>query len=193
MMTKSGLRRTYLSKRKNLDPGSIQQLTQAISANLTAFLRDKSFTTVHIFLTQARNNEVDTLKIIDALRDAFSNLRVAAPFVVPGTRDMLHFSISPGSKFIHNTWQIPEPDPAAELQVLPKEIDVVIIPMLAFDKQGFRVGYGGGFYDRFLPQCRPETWKIGLSFFGPVDKIADLDNFDVPMNACITPDGIFQW
>jgi len=72
-------------------------------------------------------------------------------------------------------------------------IDAVLIPLLAFDNQGFRVGYGGGFYDRFLPACRPEALKVGLSFFDPVDVIEDKDQYDIPMDYCVTPTEIIRW
>jgi 5-formyltetrahydrofolate cyclo-ligase len=66
-------------------------------------------------------------------------------------------------------------------------IDLVFIPLLACDLQGNRVGYGKGFYDRFLSKCRYDVKKIGLSFFDPVDKIEDVNVFDIPLDECITP------
>jgi len=65
------------------------------------------------------------------------------------------------------------------------------VPLLAVDKKGYRVGYGKGFYDKFLPSCKKECLKIGFSYFEPVDEITDKDQFDVPLELCITPHNIY--
>lgn len=70
---------------------------------------------------------------------------------------------------------------------------MVLIPLLAFDKKGYRVGYGKGFYDRFLADCRPDVVKVGLSVFEPIDEIADLNEFDIKMDFCITPNRVWQF
>ena len=64
---------------------------------------------------------------------------------------------------------------------------MVIVPLLAYDKEGHRVGYGKGYYDKFLEKCNPHTMTVGLSFFDPVKEITDIEPFDVPLNYCITP------
>ena len=68
-----------------------------------------------------------------------------------------------------------------------------MIPLLAFDKKGFRVGFGKGYYDKFLARCKPNVIKAGLSFFDPVDEINDISGFDIPLNFCITPKEIFSF
>lgn len=70
---------------------------------------------------------------------------------------------------------------------------MVLIPLLAFDKNGYRVGYGKGFYDRFLAECRPDVVKVGLSVFEPIDEITDLNEFDIKMDFCITPNRVWQF
>jgi len=68
---------------------------------------------------------------------------------------------------------------------------MILIPLLCFDKQGFRVGYGKGFYDRFLPNCRNDIIKVGLSLFESVDKIDDVNEYDVRMDFCVMSDRVF--
>ena len=80
----------------------------------------------------------------------------------------------------------------SELRIQNSKIDLVLIPLLCFDKKGYRVGYGKGYYDRFLAECRPDVMKIGLSIFEPVDEISDVDEFDVKMDYCITPNKIWS-
>ena len=84
-----------------------------------------------------------------------------------------------------NRWGIPEP--AAGREIAPETIDLVLIPLLAFDRKGHRVGYGKGYYDRFLKRCRGDCMKLGLSFFEPVDSIYDAGEHDVPLDLCVTP------
>ncbi len=73
------------------------------------------------------------------------------------------------------------------------EIDLVLVPLLAFDKNGSRVGYGKGHYDKFLSQCRDDVIKIGLSFFDPADQIDDINQFDISLNYCVTPHQVFEF
>ncbi len=101
-------------------------------------------------------------------------------------RSLTHHLITSTTPLVHNRWGIPEPLP--ESPVCPIEaIDVVLVPLLAFDRHGHRVGYGQGFYDRFLSACRADTQRIGLSLFAPVDQIVDVSADDVPLNAVVTP------
>lgn len=93
--------------------------------------------------------------------------------------------------FKKNEWGIEEPVNTPVLD--PLQIDLVFVPMLVCDARGYRVGYGKGFYDRFLPQCRPDTVKIGFSYFEPVNSITDTHQFDVPLNYCITPKDIYEF
>ena len=75
----------------------------------------------------------------------------------------------------------------------PDEIDLVLVPLLAFDQEGYRVGYGKGYYDKFLSQCREDVIKIGLSFFEPVDAISDINQFDMSLNYCVTPQQVYDF
>ena len=75
--------------------------------------------------------------------------------------------------------------------LMPGEIDMVFVPLLAFDKKGFRVGYGKGFYDKWLVNCRPDCLRVGFSYFEPLDEEIGKDEFDVPLNLCITPQAVY--
>ena len=66
-------------------------------------------------------------------------------------------------------------------------IDLVIVPLLVCDEKGHRVGFGKGFYDRYLKECREDCIKVGVCYFEPVEKIDDANEFDVPLDFCITP------
>lgn len=186
-MDKSLLRVEYLKKRMDLIPGEIVAKNNAILENLKLLLSGNKIETIHVFLPQFGKVEIDTWQIISLLQNSYPQLLIAVPRIIPGTRQMEHFLLKPKTKLVENRWKIPEPDPETSLKIRPQTIDAVLIPLLAFDKKGFRVGYGGGYYDRFLVQCRSDVIKIGLSFFDPVDEIDDVDSFDVTMNYCVTP------
>jgi len=191
-MNKSFLRSEYLKKRKELPENEIEEKNEAILKNSAFFCKSSTLKTIHIFLPQTGKNEIDTWRIISFLQ-SFNQIKIVSPRIIPGTREMEHYQLTPETVLINNQWQIPEPDPETSIKVLPNDIDVVFLPLLAFDKKGFRVGYGGGYYDRFLAHCRPDVVKIGLSFFEAEEEITDLDPFDVAMNYCITPFGIVQF
>jgi 5-formyltetrahydrofolate cyclo-ligase len=91
--------------------------------------------------------------------------------------------------FETNAFNIPEPVETATAE--PQEIDLVIVPLLAFDEKGIRVGYGKGYYDRYLKDCREDCLKVGFSYFEAVERIEDADEFDVPLDFCITPNRIY--
>jgi 5-formyltetrahydrofolate cyclo-ligase len=63
--------------------------------------------------------------------------------------------------------------------------------MIGFDLQGNRVGYGKGFYDRFLERTRPDAIKVGLCLFPPVDQISDAAPFDIKMDVVVTPEQVY--
>ena len=105
------------------------------------------------------------------------------------TREMTHYLLTDNTKIKKNQYNIPEPIDG--LEVPTHKIDVVFVPLLAFDKKGHRVGYGKGFYDKFLTDCKPKTIKIGLSFFEPEEKIEDVFENDVKLDYCITPKSIY--
>lgn len=192
-MKKALLRREFLQKRIKLTPNEVVEYSFILARNTLEYLKDKSFQTLHTFLPQHNKTEIDTWKIISALQLFFPHIDIVVPYIIPGTRELEHYLLTESTILVKNQWGIPEPDPLTSKKVLPEILDVVLIPLLAFDKKGYRVGYGGGYYDRFLAQCQPETLKVGLSFFEPVPVIEDIDGFDIKMNACITLNETFYW
>ena len=145
-----------------------------------------SFTIVHVFLPISKHNEVDTFSILNYFKLEHPELIV----VVPRTnfKDLSIQNILYDHEYTilgRNKHDIPEPIHGKT--ITPVQIDVVFVPLLAFDVKGNRAGYGKGFYDRFLSECRPDVQKIGLSFFDPIEGIIDVNEFDIPLDLCITP------
>ncbi|WP_337251765.1 5-formyltetrahydrofolate cyclo-ligase [Maribacter halichondriae] len=85
------------------------------------------------------------------------------------------------------------PEPVDGIEIDPMKIDVVFVPLLAFDEKGNRVGYGKGFYDDFLSKCRPNVVKVGLSLFEAEKNITGIADHDILLNYCVTPQRIYSF
>jgi 5-formyltetrahydrofolate cyclo-ligase len=137
------------------------------------------------FYPVEENNEPHTFSISGYLQFKNPGLQIAYPKIDLTDHSMQAIICGDDDVFEKNSFMVPEPQHCETIN--PQEIDLVLVPLLAFDNKGFRVGYGKGFYDRFLQQCKNDCIKIGLSYFEPIDAIDDADEFDVPLNFCITP------
>lgn len=195
ILTKAALRRAALPHRQALTPAEVAHRSAQLSDQLFAHFPVAEWRWLHVFLPLASKNEPDTWLIIRRLWAERLPVRLAVPVVQPDGISLKHYELTPATPLTANRWGIPEPvaDPATE--VAPARLDVVLVPLLACDQQGQRVGYGGGFYDRFLAQCRPGTQFIGLNVLdhAPVPALADVLPTDVPLHACLTPGGVWKF
>ncbi|MEO0333516.1 MAG: 5-formyltetrahydrofolate cyclo-ligase, partial [Bacteroidota bacterium] len=169
-MTKAELRRTYRAKRNALANQEYirrnQQIFQLFYDNFPA----EEVTTAHCYLASEKKREVSTSLIINYLLTQ-PNIQIATSRSYANGR-LTHHLFTSDTKLETNQWGISEPL-STEPTVDVEEIDWVIVPLLAFDRLGYRVGYGKGFYDRFLVECRSDVVKVGLSLEPPVDHITD--------------------
>lgn len=189
MATKKELRAQYKQLRRELPSGKAAELSAAVGQAVVRSREFRSATTVHLFLPIRRQGEIDTFPI---LGEIFRRGKTAVVSVSDfSTGDLAHYRLHREDPLAENRFGIPEPlHPEALERVLPESVDLILVPLLAYDAQGTRVGYGRGFYDRFLRCCRPDAVKAGLSFFppcaGPID---DATPEDVPLDVCFTPQG----
>jgi len=192
-MTKNELRRSYRQQRSALSSADWARRCEAITDQFMDWLvhwpKQKPLV-LHSFLPIESQNEVDTWRIIRRLWREKPAVQIVVPVtdLVGGT--MTHYPIDAGTQFKRNRYGIPEPSPILTAALLPDQFDMVLVPLLAFDHQGQRVGYGGGFYDRFLAQCSPGCLRVGLSFFKPVEPIQDVYEGDIPLSLCVTPSSV---
>ncbi len=185
---KSQLRQEYLALRTSLSETAYQQKNRQLTDQLFATY---AFTgAVHCFLPAERQREVDTWPIVRRLW-TIPAVQVLAPRCRPSGNALSHHALTPDTPLKNNRWGIPEPVANQEYSTLT--IDWVLVPLLAFDQRGHRVGYGKGFYDRFLAACRPDTQKIGLSLFPPAEYIDDTGPLDVPLDAVVTSNQIWTF
>lgn len=190
-MTKQELREKLIRKRKGLDDSMVELFSRRICERFFSDLNFDDFRVIHTFLPITRNKEPNTWYIIRSIQESSLPIRVSVPRISADPGLMKHFFLDSITALETNRWGINEP--VGGDHTLISEIDAVLVPLLAFDKAGQRIGYGRGYYDRFLSACRPDTKKIGISFFPPVDRIDDINEFDVPLNYCITPEQTFKF
>ena len=189
-MTKAELRDIYLAKQKALTPAERETASRRIAHNFFTLFNPTSFHTLHSFLTIEKFNEIDTTPIIHCLWKNHPQIRVAVPRVDFESGEMESILYTAETETKQNHWLIPEPLKGELIEA--SVIDLVIAPLVCADKAGHRVGYGKGFYDRFLKQVRPNCLKVGLSYFEPVDAIVDVHEGDVALDTLVTPDGIHR-
>lgn len=190
MLTKKDIRKEYLEKRLNLPDNVIATLNRELLEQCRR-LDYSAFRMAHIFLPITEKKEADTHALVDWARMTYPALQWALSKSDMRNAEMEHFLWKPETVLVRNAYGIPEP--AGGLPLMPAEMDLVFVPMLAFDKKGHRVGYGKGMYDRFLKQCLPTVTTIGLSLFEPVDAIADVNENDVPLHMVVTPQTIYDF
>lgn len=188
IMTKSELRKKYKSLRDSFSVNEIEEKSLAIANHLVKMdLWSKTY--FHLFLTIEELKEVNTEFILQVL--AGKNKEIVVSKSNFATLEMIHYLLTDNTKFKKNSYNIPEPIDGIEVPI--SKIEVVFVPLLAYDQNGNRVGYGKGFYDKFLSKCNPETIKIGLSFFEPETTIENISIADVKLNFCITPNRIISF
>jgi len=181
-MLKSDLRKLYKQKRNTLTITEKEKLQESIYQQIFE-LKTDNISTVHLFLSMRKFNEIDTLPIINFFREKGKRIIVSRCNFEDDT--LSHFYFDKDTQLELNKFGVPEPVNAEEANV--KDIDLVFVPMLISDEENYRVGYGKGFYDRFLSECRKDTQTIGLNFFSPIKKIEDTHKFDVPLETVIYP------
>ena len=182
-LTKSALRKSFLKKRCALSGQEHADMSFAIANNCLK-LPIWHLDYYHIYLPIKAKAEIDTTLILTLLQG--KDKQVILPRIKGS--ELEHILLTDITKLKTNILGITEPEKG--IKISPEQIDVIFLPLLAWDKSGNRLGYGKGFYDNFLSLCKTNTIKVGLSFFDPVDKIVDIRSEDIRMDFCVNPEGI---
>ena len=183
---KTFLRSHYKKKRLSLTKQEVDHLSQRVFKQLDK-LNIWKFKHYHIFISISKYNELDTSSIIYKLK---SEQKI---IIVPkiSNNELVHVAINDETEFSLNKYGIEEPSDGNHFII--ENLDLIFIPLLAFDLEGHRVGYGKGYYDKFLKLTNNSSLKIGLSFFDPINKIQDIDDNDVKLDYCITPTQVHKF
>ncbi len=189
-MTKKEIRKIELGKRIQLSPQELQDKTMLIVNQFKGIVKSSTKYLLSYYPLRERN-EFDVSICEKIVKETSPSTQIAWPRIALHSTGMDAHLIEENKLFIKNKFNILEPLDG-EL-IVPEVLDVIFVPLIAFNRNGFRVGYGRGFYDRYLPGCRSDVIKVGFSFFDAVDRIDDINEFDVPLNLCITPTCIYEF
>jgi len=190
-MMKSELRKISLERQKSLSVTERNKKSVEIAAQFFKKFDLKNIKFLHIFLPIEKNKEIETGFIFKCLWSDFPQITTVVSRVDFESMTLENVRFSNETKLVKNRWHILEPKTSELVEI--EKLDVVLVPLLCFDNRGFRVGYGKGFYDKFLSECRADCLKIGLSFFPPIAEISDAQSFDVKLDFCISPQKVFNF
>ncbi len=194
LSTKESLRAAF--KRKRLEILAEEKL--ALDQQILGFLKElvdelSECDYLHVFLPISKWNEFNSFPFVDWIRANHRSKKIVVS--TSDTSDgTLQHHVWNDEAIAENHWGIPELVLLANTEsVNPKNVDLVFIPLLVCDRKGNRIGYGKGFYDRFLKECRSDVQKIGISHFPPLADVIPADDWDIPLDALVTPNGIFRF
>lgn len=189
-MTKDQLRKLYRAQRNSL---SIEE-KQAYNSNLLEKLKSfewEQYTYVHVYIPLEKFNEPDTIPFISWIREYSPHIHLVTSQSDFKTGEMKHYLLEDTTQLVENHWGILEP--LVGEAIAEEMLDVILVPLLVVDSRGNRVGYGKGFYDRFMGKCRADVLTIGISFYDVVPKITDVSEWDIPLKCCVTPNKIYYF
>lgn len=141
------------------------------------------------FYPLAQKNEPNTLLFEQYIKTLYPFIRFCYPIVQTDSHQMDFYLETETLQL--NAFGIQEPLPFNKVE--PELIDTMLVPLLGFDQKGHRVGYGKGYYDRYLAKASNALQKIGISYFEPMDNFTDTNEFDVPLSSCITPWNTYEF
>jgi 5-formyltetrahydrofolate cyclo-ligase len=190
-MTKSELRNAYLAKRRELAADERRELSRQICDRFFETVDLTAVRYLHCFLPIDKFNEIDTTLIVGRVWADHPQTITVVPRIDPTSGAMESVVYSDTTELVVNSWGIAEP--ASTDTIDSENIDLVVVPLLAFDVQGHRVGYGRAYYDKFLAACAPECRKIGVSYFAPVDRIDNIAEHDIRLDTCVTPERVYRF
>lgn len=189
-MTKKELRKIYLPKRRQLN-GKEKLLWDDLLLLQMQQMDTSQMQTLFTYFPMAANKEPNTLACTNYLRYMIPGLVIAYPVCNFENNTMQAIIIDENTVYKAGEYGIMQPTNGKALE--HEQTDLVFVPMIVCDKRGFRVGYGKGFYDRYLSKCRSDVQLWGFSFFEPVENITDTNHYDIPLTHCITPYNIYEF
>lgn len=190
MKTKEALRQHYRQLRQELSDEDLQLRSKQVCRQFFSSIPLEKVHTLHSYMPINSQRELDPMLILARLRLEYQHIRLVVSRTLWQQRQMEHVYLDKEVQLQQNKWGIPEPVGGESCPA--HMIDAVLVPLLAFDRQGHRLGYGAGFYDRFLASCAPHALSIGLSLFPPLEEpMPGIFPTDIALTHCLTPEEVF--
>lgn len=189
MRTKTELRKQLLNARMSVSPVQIEKNQDLLLIQLQQIpLPFVQY--IHTYIPVLERNEPDPDPLVRWLQFSNPGAQIVVPKMID-QQELIHIQVDDETRWVLNPWGITEPEKGTQIE--PKDLDLIFVPLLGFDRLGNRIGYGKGFYDRFLKACRPDTIKIGLSFLPPVEESFIVDPWDYPLDYSLTPEAFYAF
>jgi len=193
-MKKSEIREKALAERKSWTQENFDLKNSELLNQIMAFMQPLPRNLMLMsFQSMEHTREVLTSPIHSLLINEPYFHQLIFPKVEKDTSQLIPYLTDKKSIFVRSDWGILEPSEETSVRLNPKDVDIIFIPLLAVDTKGHRVGYGKGFYDRFLTSTKPDLIKIGLSLGEPIEPIEDLNPFDIALDFAITPESTYRF
>ena len=186
--SKTELRKKYLEKRKSLSDIEIKGFSEKIFNRVKEYFDLEKINNIHIFISSEKLKEVKTDEFIKFLWER--GKMVFIPKV--SGKELLCYELTKETILKPNAWSIGEPE-GVPISLNSVSIDMVITPLVYCDKKGNRIGYGKGFYDRFLSKINRNALKVGVSIFTPNEEITDISPKDIALDYLVTSSEVFSF
>jgi 5-formyltetrahydrofolate cyclo-ligase len=185
LLNKTEIRKTLLKQRRGLSASKKKQYELQMLNSLCTWDVFKEACIIHIFLSKA--DEPETSQIIELAWK--SGKQIGVPCVLPDTLELFHSQLNSFEDLRPGALGVLEPSPEQRTALTPESFDLVIVPGVAFDRQGGRLGYGKGYYDRFLDQSL--AFRLALAFDFQILETVPTEMHDVPMDGILTENGFY--
>ena len=186
--SKTELRKKYLEKRKSLSDIEIEGFSEKIFNRVKEYFDLEKINNIHIFISSEKLKEVKTDEFIKFLWER--GKMVFIPKV--SGKELLCCELVKETILKPNAWSIGEPE-GVPISLNSVSMDMVMTPLVYCDKKGNRIGYGKGFYDRFLSKINRNALKVGVSIFTPNEEIIDISPEDIALDYLVTSSEVFSF
>lgn len=183
-MTKTEVRKIYRERRKGLSESEVEKFSDLMLIQFQN-LHLEVPEVIMSYAPLVTVNEFDPYNILEYCKFKNPAVHVCYPVINEEESGLTAIQVTPDTAFMENKYSIDEP--VAGEKMKPQSLDMILIPLLSFDVNGNRIGYGKGYYDRFLKHCRKDVLKVGFSFFEAHSIFEHIDLHDIPLDHCITP------
>lgn len=184
---KAELRRRFLAWRRGLSAAEVERRSSFVVGHLLAWPPFQRARVVMVYL--AWRNEVDLSALVAAA--LAEGKAVSAPQVRATDMVLVPRRLTGAPGEVRPGWKgVPEPDPNLTEEVSPHVVDIILAPGVAFDRAGFRLGYGVGCYDRLLTLPGLRAVTVGVAYREQVLDRLPRDPWDRPVAAVATEDGV---
>lgn len=184
LLNKKDIRETIIAQLKEMSSEEFEKQCQLLANQLFSTEEWKKATTIGITIAHA--HEINTIPIIEQAWK--EGKRVAVPRCIPSEKRMDFRYLEHLNQLEKSHYDLLEPLVDETEAASPEEIDYLIVPGVAFDASGYRIGYGGGYYDRYLQAYKGAT--VSLLFTNQLLKQIPIEEYDVPVDSLILPNGM---